>query len=84
MKTAVPPVTQYWLSAQALNLEGRRLISRCAGGEHATDLESYVGILVSAREVIRRHSLGVYTVVALGSAPGFAISMVWIASGDAA
>ncbi|MFV6764885.1 5-oxoprolinase subunit PxpB [Klebsiella pneumoniae] len=64
---------EYWLSAQALNLEGRQIdIPVCYGGEHATDLEAvcrHTGF--SAREVIRRHSQGVYTVVALGSAPGF-------------
>ena len=32
---------EYWLSAQALNLEGRQIdIPVCYGGEHATDLEA--------------------------------------------
>lgn len=38
---------EYWLSAQALNLEGRQIdIPVCYGGEHATDPRRYVGILV--------------------------------------
>lgn len=70
---------EYWLSAQALNLEGRQIdIPVCYGGEHATDLERYVGILVFRP--------GSYSSAFAGSIPwsrlavrrGLAISMVWI------
>jgi allophanate hydrolase subunit 1 len=71
---------EYWLSAQALNLEGRQIdIPVCYGGEHATDLEAvcrHTGF--SAREVIRRHSQGSIPWSRLAVRRGLAISMVWI------
>ena len=62
-----------WLATQALNVEGRQIdIPVCYGGEHATEREAVCRQTgVAAREVLRRHSQGIETVVALGSAPGF-------------
>lgn len=62
-----------WLAAKALPVCGKQIdIPVCYGGEHATDLEvvcKHTGF--SSREVVQRHSQRQYTVVALGSAPGF-------------
>ncbi len=63
----------YWRQAQEVHPQGRLIeIPVCYGGEHGTDLDAvcrHSGF--SAREVIRRHYQGEYTVFALGSAPGF-------------
>jgi KipI family sensor histidine kinase inhibitor len=63
----------YWHQAQAIHPQGKCIeIPVCYGGEQAIDLEAvcrHSGF--SANEVIRRHYQGNYTVVALGSAPGF-------------
>lgn len=63
----------YWHQAREVHPQGRLIeIPVCYGGEHATDLAAvcqHSGF--SAREVIRRHHQGKYTVFALGSAPGF-------------
>ncbi len=62
-----------WRQAQEVHPQGRLIdIPVCYGGEHASDLDAvcqHTGL--SAREVIRRHYQGEYTVFALGSAPGF-------------
>jgi KipI family sensor histidine kinase inhibitor len=62
-----------WQAAQAIHPQGKLIeIPVCYGGEHATDLDAvcrHTGL--SAKEVIRRHYQGSYTVFALGSAPGF-------------
>lgn len=64
---------QLWQQAQAVDRQGKTIeIPVCYGGEHATDLDAvcrHTGF--SAREVIRRHHQGRYTVFSLGSAPGF-------------
>lgn len=63
----------YWCQAREIHPQGQLIdIPVCYGGEHATDLEAvcqHSGL--PAREVIRRHHQGNYTVFALGSAPGF-------------
>lgn len=62
-----------WERARAAASQGKRIdIPVCYGGEHATDLDAvceFTGL--TAKEVIRRHYQGEYTVFALGSAPGF-------------
>ena len=62
-----------WEQAQAVHPQGKLIeIPVIYGGEHATDLDAvcqHTGL--SPREVIRRHSEGCYTVISLGSAPGF-------------
>ncbi|WP_338564357.1 5-oxoprolinase subunit PxpB [Erwinia sp. E_sp_B04_7] len=62
-----------WEQARSVDPQGKLItIPVIYGGEHATDLQAvcqHTGL--SAREVIRRHSQGSYTVFALGSAPGF-------------
>lgn len=62
-----------WLQAREIQPQGKLIeIPVCYGGEHASDLDAvcrHTGF--SASEVIRRHYQGSYTVVALGSAPGF-------------
>lgn len=64
---------ELWQQAQAVNLQGKTIvIPVCYGGEHATDLGAvcrHTGF--TAKEVIRRHHRGHYTVFSLGSAPGF-------------
>lgn len=63
-----------WAAAGELQQPGRLIeVPTCYGGEHADDLPGicdYTGL--SDREVVRRHQQGLYTVLALGSAPGFA------------
>ncbi|HXV30889.1 MAG TPA: 5-oxoprolinase subunit PxpB [Sinorhizobium sp.] len=62
-----------WDGARSIDLTGKTVeIPVTYGGEHATDLAAvcdYSGL--SDREVVRLHWQGDYTVVALGSAPGF-------------
>lgn len=62
-----------WDCAHSIDLTGKTVeIPVTYGGEHATDLAAvcdYSGL--SDREVVRLHWQGNYTVVALGSAPGF-------------
>lgn len=62
-----------WRQAQEIHPQGKQIdIPVHYGGELASDLEAvcrHTGL--SASEVIRRHYQGHYTVVALGSAPGF-------------
>ncbi|WP_437890918.1 5-oxoprolinase subunit PxpB [Phytobacter sp. V91] len=64
---------EYWQQAQELHPQGRLIeIPVHYGGELASDLEAvcrHTGLRPA--EVIRRHHQGQYTVVALGSAPGF-------------
>ncbi|WP_413733718.1 5-oxoprolinase subunit PxpB [Sodalis sp. RH21] len=64
---------EVWAQAQGVAPNGKLIeIPVIYGGEHATDLDAvcrHTGL--PAREVIRRHSQGCYTVFALGSAPGF-------------
>lgn len=64
---------EYWQQAKEVHPEGQLIeIPVHYGGELASDLEAvcrHTGL--SAQEVIRRHHQGHYTVVALGSAPGF-------------
>ncbi|BES86987.1 allophanate hydrolase [Pectobacterium araliae] len=63
----------YWQQASEVHPKGKRIdIPVTYGGELASDLDAvcrHTGF--SAKEVIRRHYQGSYTVVALGSAPGF-------------
>lgn len=63
-----------WADAGELQQPGRLVeIPTCYGGKHADDLSSicdYTGL--SDHEVVRRHHQGLYTVLAIGSAPGFA------------
>ncbi|AIA73240.1 5-oxoprolinase subunit PxpB [Pectobacterium atrosepticum] len=63
----------YWQQASEIHPEGKRIdIPVTYGGELASDLDDvcrHTGF--SAKEVIRRHYQGNYTVFALGSAPGF-------------
>ncbi|ATY92906.1 putative allophanate hydrolase subunit 1 [Pectobacterium atrosepticum SCRI1043] len=63
----------YWQQASEIHSEGKRIdIPVTYGGELASDLDDvcrHTGF--SAKEVIRRHYQGNYTVFALGSAPGF-------------
>lgn len=62
-----------WDCARSIDLSGKTLeIPVTYGGDHATDLAAicdYSGL--SDHEVVRLHWQGDYTVVALGSAPGF-------------
>ncbi|WOS65663.1 5-oxoprolinase subunit PxpB [Sinorhizobium fredii] len=62
-----------WDCARSIDLTGKTVeIPVTYGGEHATDLGAvcdYTGL--TDREVVRLHWQGNYTVVALGSAPGF-------------
>jgi KipI family sensor histidine kinase inhibitor len=62
-----------WDSACAIDLTGKTVeIPVTYGGEHATDLAAVCDFTgLSDREVVRLHWQGNYTVVALGSAPGF-------------
>ncbi len=64
---------EYWQQAREIHPEGCLIeIPVHYGGALASDLEAvcrHTGL--SAKEVIRRHHQGHYTVVALGSAPGF-------------
>lgn len=64
---------EYWQQAREIHPEGRLIeIPVHYGGALASDLEAvcrHTGF--GAKEVIRRHHQGHYTVVALGSAPGF-------------
>lgn len=64
---------EYWQQAREVHPEGRLIeIPVHYGGTLASDLEAvcrHTGF--SEKEVIRRHHQGHYTVVALGSAPGF-------------
>lgn len=64
---------QFWQQAQEIDLQGKQIeIPVCYGGEQAVDLDAvcrHTGF--SASEVIRRHYQGHYTVVSVGSAPGF-------------
>lgn len=62
-----------WEQTAEIDVKGKVIeIPVCYGGEHATDLASvcqYTGL--QEKEVIKRHYSASYTVVALGSAPGF-------------
>jgi len=62
-----------WEQTSEIDVKGKIIeIPVCYGGAHATDLASvcqYTGLL--EEEVIKRHYTASYTVVALGSAPGF-------------
>ncbi|GAB7216089.1 5-oxoprolinase subunit PxpB [Dickeya oryzae] len=64
---------EYWREAREVQPQGKLVeIPVHYGGELASDLESvcrHTGF--TKKEVIRRHYQGLYTVVALGSAPGF-------------
>lgn len=64
---------EYWQQAREIHPQGRLIeIPVHYGGELASDLSAvcrHTGF--AAKEVIRRHHQGQYTVVALGSAPGF-------------
>lgn len=62
-----------WDRAQAIDLGGKTIeIPVTYGGEHATDLAAVCDFSgLTAREVVRLHAEGSYTVFALGSAPGF-------------
>ncbi|ATZ93912.1 MULTISPECIES: 5-oxoprolinase subunit PxpB [Dickeya] len=64
---------EYWRQAQEVHPQGRLIeIPVHYGGALASDLEAvcrHTGF--GENEVIRRHYQGQYTVVALGSAPGF-------------
>ena len=64
---------EYWQQAREIHPQGRLIeIPVHYGGELASDLQTvcrHTGF--TAKEVIRRHHQGQYTVVALGSAPGF-------------
>jgi len=64
---------QLWHTALAIPIAGREVVIPVTyGGEWATDLDAvcrHTGL--SAREVVRRHYQGHYTVCAVGSAPGF-------------
>lgn len=66
-------LTECWRQATSLAVKGKHIdIPVCYGGEHATDLEAvcrHTGL--SAQEIVRRHAGALYTVVAVGSAPGF-------------
>lgn len=63
----------HWRQAQEVHPQGRLIeIPVCYGGEQGTDLETVCRQSgFTAREVVRRHHQGKYTVFALGSAPGF-------------
>ncbi|TCN33322.1 5-oxoprolinase subunit PxpB [Sinorhizobium americanum] len=62
-----------WNCSRAIDLVGKTVeIPVTYGGEHATDLAAvcdYTGL--TDRQVVQLHWQGDYTVVALGSAPGF-------------
>lgn len=66
-------LNHHWQQAQAVHPTGKLIeIPVIYGGEYATDLPAvceHTGL--TARDVIRRHMQGSYTVFALGSAPGF-------------
>lgn len=62
-----------WNCARAIDLVGKTVeIPVTYGGEHATDLAAVCDYTrLTDREVVQLHWQGDYTVVALGSAPGF-------------
>lgn len=64
---------RYWAEGGELGQPGRVIeVPTCYGGEHAIDLAAICDFTgLSDHEVVRRHHQGIYTVMALGSAPGF-------------
>jgi KipI family sensor histidine kinase inhibitor len=62
-----------WERAESIDIGGKTIeIGVHYGGEHAIDLAELCNRSgLSAREVVRLHYEGTYTVFALGSAPGF-------------
>lgn len=62
-----------WERAESIDIRGRTIdIPVRYGGEHATDLAALCDLSgLSDREVVTLHHQGIYTVFALGSAPGF-------------
>lgn len=62
-----------WEQAESIDIKGKTIeIGVHYGGEYATDLGALCDRSgLSDREVVRIHHEGIYTVFALGSAPGF-------------
>ena len=62
-----------WERAESIDIKGKTIeIGVHYGGEHAVDLAALCDRSgLSDREIVRLHHEGIYTVFALGSAPGF-------------